>query len=125
MCTRKGANCSSDGSGKFWVTVTCTRPLLTRALAHRCARAFPGPEFRWTPPAPVSSTESPGFQIIKKSVAACFGAPTAPMLMIGNTDTRHYWGLSDKIFRFSVRASEQGVMSGDPACCIVKGPIDR
>ena len=34
-----------------------------------------GDDSDWTPPAPVSSTAGMGYMIIKKTVAACFGAP--------------------------------------------------
>eukprot|EP00940_MAST-03C_sp_MAST-3C-sp2_P001220 g1220.t1 len=62
---------------------------------------FDGKPETWTPIAPMSSTASYGFDAIKKSVAATFGAPVTPMLMIGNTDTRHYWSFTSDIYRFS------------------------
>ena len=34
------------------------------------------------------------------AVANVYGAPVSPFLMIGNTDTRHYWEVSENIFSF-------------------------
>ena len=63
-------------------------------------------------PAPVSSTSSAGFQLIGQCVKAVFGSASndsgasaslepvvAPGTMLGNTDTKHYWGLSADIYR--------------------------
>ena len=63
--------------------------------------AFDGGEEGWTPVAPVSHTDTYGFKAIQNVVAEVFGAPVAPLLMTGNTDTRHYWDLSSNIYRFS------------------------
>ena len=51
--------------------------------------------------APISSTGTVGFEAIKHAVARVFGAPTTVMIMVGNTDTRHYWEISKQIYRFS------------------------
>jgi carboxypeptidase PM20D1 len=59
------------------------------------------PDGGWTPPSPVSPLSGLGFDSIVETVAEVFGAPAAPMVMTGNTDTRWYWGLSDCIYRFS------------------------
>ena len=63
--------------------------------------AFDGEVDSWTPPAPVSGLNTFGFAHIQHCTAAVFGAPVAPMLMLGNTDTRWYWDLSSNIYRFS------------------------
>jgi len=54
------------------------------------------------PPSPISDhVDAPGFDAVTKSVDRIFGVPSAPMLCIGNTDTRWYWKLSENIYRFS------------------------
>ena len=50
---------------------------------------------------PVSSNSSYGFQVIEKTVNTIFNNICAPTLMLGNTDTRWYWDLSQNIYRFS------------------------
>lgn len=55
----------------------------------------------FTPVAPVTRTDSKEFESVKNAVQDVFDAPVAATLMIGNTDTRHYWALSKNIFRFS------------------------
>ncbi len=72
-------------------------------------------------PAPVSSTEAEGYQIISRAVRTVFDPKkiehkdesdahatsvftgleplVAPGLMLGNTDTRHYWHCSENIYR--------------------------
>jgi carboxypeptidase PM20D1 len=60
-------------------------------------------------PAPVSSTASAGFRAICGAVRCVFGERVeagaeralsiAPGLMLGNTDTRHYWRLATDIYR--------------------------
>jgi carboxypeptidase PM20D1 len=52
-------------------------------------------------PSPVSSTCSEGWRAIGHAVAASFeGRPLqAPGLMLGNTDTRHYWDSAVDIYR--------------------------
>ena len=62
---------------------------------------FDGTPNAWTPIAPASSTETYGFDAIKRSVAAIFRAPVTPMLMVGNTDTKHFWDICQHIYRFS------------------------
>lgn len=59
------------------------------------------PEFS-TNPSKVSDIESFGFTVLQKTSHEIFPQTvTAPALMIGATDSRHYQGLSDNIFRFS------------------------
>jgi carboxypeptidase PM20D1 len=52
-------------------------------------------------PAPVSSTESAAYGTIGEAVRAVFGGDVlvAPGLMLGNTDTRHFWSLTTDIYR--------------------------
>ena len=58
-------------------------------------------------PAPVSSTASAGFRSICGAVRGVFGdaagaeraLSVAPGLMLGNTDTRHFWALASDIYR--------------------------
>ncbi|KAL3916574.1 MAG: hypothetical protein SGPRY_006761 [Prymnesium sp.] len=54
------------------------------------------------PPAPVSSLDSEAFKLLKRVIRANFNEPPiAPLIMIGLTDTRHYWALSPHIYRFT------------------------
>lgn len=62
---------------------------------------FDGTPDKWLQPSPSSSLVSPAFDAIKRTVATSFGAPTTPLLMPGNTDTRHYWDLAHDIYRFT------------------------
>ena len=52
-------------------------------------------------PSPISSIDSNAFKTIQTCVSAVYDVISGPSLMIGNTDTRWYWNLSDNIFRFS------------------------
>jgi len=54
-----------------------------------------------TPPSPISSLTSDAWRWIEESVGEVFNNPIAPSVMVGNTDTRWYWDLSDDIYRFS------------------------
>ena len=68
-----------------------------------------------TPAAPCSQTNTAAYNWIQRSVDEVFGNPCAPSLLTGNTDTRHYWGLSDNIYRFSpinLHISEVGMFHG-------------
>ncbi|KAI8815010.1 peptidase family M20/M25/M40 [Cladochytrium replicatum] len=55
---------------------------------------------------PVSKVGSWGWNVLEGSIRAAFDADgkknmiVSPGLMVANTDTRHYWDLSDAIFRF-------------------------
>lgn len=57
---------------------------------------------------PVSSTASPSYQLINRTVRALYpGTIVAPGLMVGATDSRYFTGLTSNIFRFSpVRATQ-------------------
>ncbi len=60
-------------------------------------------------PSRVSPVDSPAYQLINRTVREVFpGTIVAPGLMIGGTDSRHFEGVSDHIFRFSpVRAKPE------------------
>jgi carboxypeptidase PM20D1 len=57
-------------------------------------------------PTPVSSTASPSYQVLNRTIREIFpDVVVAPGLMLAGTDSRHYAGIADSIFRFSpVRA---------------------
>eukprot|EP00924_Labyrinthula_sp_SR-Ha-C_P005424 augustus_masked-scaffold_1-processed-gene-31.58-mRNA-1 protein AED:0.00 eAED:0.03 QI:0/-1/0/1/-1/1/1/0/504 len=52
-------------------------------------------------PSPLSSTENATYNLFQEVVGESFAAVTSPTLLIGNTDTRHYWKLSDNVYRFT------------------------
>ncbi|XP_071481413.1 N-fatty-acyl-amino acid synthase/hydrolase PM20D1-like [Diadema antillarum] len=57
-----------------------------------------------TEPSPISSfgEDSFGFQVVAQSIRQVFSPVlVTPSVMIGNTDTRHYWNLADDIYRFA------------------------
>jgi carboxypeptidase PM20D1 len=58
-------------------------------------------------PPPVTGTASPAYQMLNRTIREIFpDVIVAPGLMVGGTDSRHYVGVTDKIFRFSpVRAN--------------------
>ena len=64
---------------------------------------FPGN----TDPPPVTATASPSFQMLNRTIREIFpDVVVAPGLMVAATDSRHYVGVTDRIFRFSpVRAN--------------------
>jgi carboxypeptidase PM20D1 len=64
---------------------------------------FPGN----TDPPPVTATASPSYQMLNRTIREIFpDVVVAPGLMVAATDSRHYVGVTDKIFRFSpVRAN--------------------
>ncbi|MBR1223432.1 MULTISPECIES: M20 family peptidase [unclassified Bradyrhizobium] len=66
-------------------------------------KPFPGN----TDPPPVTGTASPSFQMFNRTIREVFpDVIVAPGLMVGATDSRHFAGITDKIFRFSpVRAN--------------------
>jgi carboxypeptidase PM20D1 len=57
----------------------------------------------------VSPTDAPPYQLINRTIREVFpGTVVAPGLMIGGTDSRHFEGISDHVFRFSpVRAKAE------------------
>ena len=60
-----------------------------------------------TDPPPVTATASPSFQMLNRTIREIFpDVIVAPGLMVAATDSRHYVGVTDRIFRFSpVRAN--------------------
>ena len=66
-------------------------------------KPFPGN----TDPPPVTGTASPAFQMFNRTIREVFpDVIVTPGLMVAATDSRHYVGVTDKIFRFSpVRAN--------------------
>lgn len=68
-------------------------------------KPFPGN----TDPPPVTATASPSYQMLNKTIREIFpDVIVAPGLMVAATDSRHYVGVTDKIFRFSpVRANAE------------------
>jgi carboxypeptidase PM20D1 len=66
-------------------------------------KPFPGN----TDPPPVTGTASPSYQMLNRTIREIFpDVIVAPGLMVAATDSRHYVGITDKIFRFSpVRAT--------------------
>jgi carboxypeptidase PM20D1 len=52
-------------------------------------------------PTPVSSTQSQGWKLIRAAAEAeAPGAPVAPYLVLGGTDSRNFYGVSDDVYRF-------------------------
>jgi carboxypeptidase PM20D1 len=60
-----------------------------------------------TDPPPVTSTASPSFKMLNRTIREIFpDVVVAPGLMVAATDSRHYAEITDKIFRFApVRAN--------------------
>lgn len=53
-------------------------------------------------PAPISSPDSPTFHAFASAIRSTFPEVlVTPGVMVGNTDTRHFWGLSENIYRFA------------------------
>lgn len=61
-----------------------------------------------TDPPPVTSPDSDAYRALNRTIREIFpGVVVAPGLMVATTDSRHYAGLTDNIFRFSpVRATQ-------------------
>jgi carboxypeptidase PM20D1 len=83
------------------------REQVTRSFGHSRFEimALPGA----SEASPVSPTVSLPYQLINRTVREVFpGTIVAPGLMIGGTDSRHFMGISDHVFRFSpVRAKAE------------------
>ena len=53
-------------------------------------------------PAPISDPDSQTFKDFSSAIRSTFPEVlVTPGVMVGNTDTRHFWGLSDNIYRFA------------------------
>ena len=83
------------------------RGQVTRSFGHSRFEimALPGA----SEASPVSPATSEPYQLINRTVREVFpGTIVAPGLMIGGTDSRHFLGISDHVFRFSpVRAKPE------------------
>ncbi len=56
----------------------------------------------FTTPSPVSTTSSIGYQMLNRSIKEIFpNTVTAPNLVVGGTDSRHFSDLCENIYRFS------------------------
>jgi carboxypeptidase PM20D1 len=56
----------------------------------------------WTEPSPVSSVGHAAYTHLAACVREIFpGAAVAPGLFVAASDSKHFWGLTDQIFRFS------------------------
>lgn len=52
-------------------------------------------------PSPESSTSSPAYQLLEKTIHEVFPeAVVAPSLVIGGTDSRHFTAIADDVYRF-------------------------
>ncbi|RYF63940.1 MAG: M20/M25/M40 family metallo-hydrolase, partial [Comamonadaceae bacterium] len=81
-------------------TLASVEAHLRRALGNDAiqVKAYPGN----SEPSPVSPTDSAGYLAVQKAVREVFSdAVVAPGLMTAATDSRHFGGLSDSIYRFS------------------------
>ncbi|WP_315702163.1 MULTISPECIES: M20 family peptidase [unclassified Bradyrhizobium] len=80
---------------------------VTRTIANDRITIDPVPSN--TEPPPVTSSASPSYQLMNRTIREVFpDAVVAPSLMVGGTDSRHYVGVADNIFRFSpLRATNQ------------------
>lgn len=68
-------------------------------------------EFEGEPnnPSPVSATDSDSYALLAAAAraAAPQGAPVAPMLVLGATDSRHYAGVAENVYRFAPMVAAQ------------------
>jgi carboxypeptidase PM20D1 len=54
-----------------------------------------------TEPSPVSAVSGPGFALLQRTIRQTLGdVPVAPALLVAATDSRHYAGLTENVFRF-------------------------
>ncbi|MDP3859542.1 MAG: M20 family peptidase [Stagnimonas sp.] len=66
-------------------------------------------------PSPVSSTRSPAWQVLAELAAEASGAPVAPALVLGGTDSRVMSGIAQDVYRFMpvrMRLDELGMIHG-------------
>lgn len=81
-------------------TLASVEAHLRKALGNDAIqiKAYPGN----SEPSPVSPTDSAGYLAVQKAVREVFSdAVVAPGLMTAATDSRHFTGLSDSVYRFS------------------------
>jgi carboxypeptidase PM20D1 len=81
-------------------TLASVEAHLRKALGNDAIqiKAYPGN----SEPSPVSPTDSAGYLAVQKAVREVFtDAVVAPGLMTAATDSRHFSGLSDSVYRFS------------------------
>lgn len=81
-------------------TLASVEAHLRKALGNDAIqiKAYPGN----SEPSPVSPTDSAGYLAVQKAVREVFSdAVVAPGLMTAATDSRHFSGLSDSVYRFS------------------------
>jgi len=65
-------------------------------------RVKPGTLSFVSEPSPVSRTDSEAWRVLQKSVRQVFpGALVAPYLTVAATDSRHFTGLSENVYRFT------------------------
>lgn len=63
-------------------------------------------------PSPVSSTASPAFRLLARTIGEVFpGAVVAPGLVLGGTDSRHFTGIAEDVYRFVPLWMEAGDVS--------------
>lgn len=66
-------------------------------------------------PSPVSSTQSPAWQALTELAGEASGAPVAPALVLGGTDSRVMAGIAEDVYRFMpvrMRLDELGMIHG-------------
>lgn len=71
------------------------------------------PEGAPNEPSPVSSTQGEAYALIASAAAAHVpeGAPVAPMLVLAATDSRHYVGVAENVYRFQPVWARQADLS--------------
>lgn len=54
-------------------------------------------------PSPISDSSDPRFELLAGTIRGVFGEHTivCPTILLGNTDTRYYWDLTNQIYRMS------------------------
>ena len=67
-------------------------------------------------PSPVSSFNTPAFRDLRACARAIFpGAAVTPALFVAASDSKHFWSLTDQIYRFNpvtLTASETAMFHG-------------
>lgn len=95
-------------------------PRDTRDSAIARARAsigdLEGVSLRWLPhggeASPVSDHHAPAFRLLSALNAEMMAAPTAPGLLTGATDSRHFSGVAEQVYRFQpVVLTDQDIAS--------------